>query len=589
MKSKLLAGLRGALLIIVGGNTLGILTAGLQPSQPSRMDRPSPMDPRAGSARRFNANLGSNDLQTAWRTHLNAQGLQAAGAADWLTVCRRLSLAMVGSGLSLEEIRQLQLLPQQDRVPHHRENLLQSGRFHDYWAERFTRFLVGADGGPFLVYRRRRFRTWLADELANNRPYDELVRTLITAQGLWTDRPEVNFYTVTYDSGDGQPDPIRLAARTTRAFLGIRIDCLQCHDDFLGNVSLGDPNCIGGDGSLREGTQQDFHALAAFFSAARASGLKGLVDRETNYRYRFLDATDEVDVLPGVPFRADLLHSPDESESGQSEFGQNEKPSADVSPRRARQQLADWLTHRDNQQFARAAVVRVWTLLFGRPPTSLDHPSSVDDLPLDATDHPMIAMLADGFVASDFDVRQLIRAITDSPPFRVDSRADFEVTQRHEDAMAVFPIVQLRGDQVAGAAMQAGRVKTIDRESSLLIQLQRFGDRNDFLKRYGDLGEDEFTSEAITLTQRLTMLNGKLVDQYSKWNPVFNASAHVGIFASDDSMAIRTLYLSVLNREPTADESIHFVDRLSNSDDRSDSIEDLVWVLLNSTEFAWNH
>ena len=98
--------------------------------------------------------------------------------------------------------------------------------------------------------------------MAANRGYDQIVRDLITAEGLWTDRPEVNFLTVTFDSNDGNPDPIRLAARTSRAFLGLRIDCLQCHNDFLGNVNLGDSD------SIREGMQSDFHQLAAFYTAA---------------------------------------------------------------------------------------------------------------------------------------------------------------------------------------------------------------------------------------------------------------------------------------------------------------------------------
>ena len=88
-----------------------------------------------------------------------------------------------------------------------------------------------------------------------------MVHDLVAAEGLWTDKPEVNFLTATFDSNDSQPDPVRLAARTSRAFLGLRIDCLQCHSDFLGNVSLGDVD------DPREGLQSDFHQLAAFFTS----------------------------------------------------------------------------------------------------------------------------------------------------------------------------------------------------------------------------------------------------------------------------------------------------------------------------------
>lgn len=510
-------------------------------------------------------------LEEAWRERLQAASLAPAPMADWLTVSRRLSLAMVGSGLSLEEIRDLQQVSEQERFQRHRNKLLQDARFHDYWAERLTRYLVGADDGPFLVYRRRRFRTWLSDQLAENVRYDQLVRNLITAEGLFTDRPEVNFHTVTFDSGDGSPDPVRMAARMSRAFLGVRIDCLQCHDDFLGNVSMGDPvwmtdlEADGETGDFREGTQQDFHGLAAFFTAAGTEGLQGLKDKPADYNYQFLDADEEVEIVPQVPFRRDLLPP--------MEYGKD-----------SRRRLAQWLTHPENVQFARATVNRVWTLLFGGPSGE-----GVDDLPLDQPPTPLMMSLTRAFIESGYDTRELIHLITDLPAFHVDSKADFEITRQHERALAAFPVVRLRAEQVAGAITQAGRVKTIDRDSAFFVQLQRFGDTNEFLKRYGDLGEDEFNQESVTITQRLVMLNGKLTRETASWNPVLNATSHVGMFASDDAKAVETLYLTGLNRFPTASETEHFVRRIGEADTRKQGFVDIVWVLFNSSEFSWNH
>ena len=199
------------------------------------------------------------DVDKVWADSLAEKGLSPAEPASWLTVCRRISLALVGNGVSLEEIRQLEQVPESARAAVHVQNLLQDPRYHHYWAERWTRFLVGTDNGQFIVYRRRRFRIWLSEVFAANRPYDQMVRDLITAKGLWTDRPEVNFLTATFDSNDGKADPVRLAARTARAFLGLRIDCLQCHNDFLGNVNLGDRRLNRG-----RGCRSDFHQLAAF-------------------------------------------------------------------------------------------------------------------------------------------------------------------------------------------------------------------------------------------------------------------------------------------------------------------------------------
>ncbi|MEM9368641.1 MAG: DUF1553 domain-containing protein [Planctomycetota bacterium] len=499
-----------------------------------------------------------------WRAHLQAMGLNAAEPADWLTTCRRASLALVGTGVSLEEIRSLENYPESERFRIHRDRLLETQRHADYWAERYTRFLVGAEDGPFLVYRRRRFRTWLGDQIRSNRRHDQLVRDLITSEGIWTDQPEVNFYTVTFDSGDGQPDPIRMAARVSRAFMGLRIDCLQCHDDFLGNVSLGDAEWLGGDGNLRVGAQDDFHQLASFFTSAVNKGLQGLQTQPADYRYQYLHATEEVDVEPNVPFRRDLL------------------PKQPADNDRAR--LAMWLTHHKNKQFARASVVRVWSLLFGRSPVD-----SVDNVPLDVPVHPMIETLTDAFIGSGFDTRQLIRWITDSPAFQVDSRASFDVTERHENAFAVFPIVRLRSEQVAGAALQASRIKTVDRDSSFFVQLQKFGDQNDFLRRYGDLGEDEFQKETATITQRLVMLNGKLIQERSKPNPVLNACSHIAMFGPSVSESVRSLYLTILNRSPSQTELNHFVQRVESADKQQEAYSDLAWVLFNSSGFSWNH
>ncbi|KLU04503.1 hypothetical protein RISK_003557 [Rhodopirellula islandica] len=602
--------------------------------------------------------LISTILEEQWRSGLESRGLEAGPMADWLTVCRRLSLSLAGTGLSLEEIRSLQRLPEADRVATHRERLLLSDRFHHYWAERTARYLVGADEGPFIVYRGRRFRTWLANHYAMNTPYDELVRMLITAEGVWTDRPEVNFHTVTFDSGDDAPDPIRLAARTTRAFLGVRIDCLQCHDDFLGNVSLGDAAWVRPhtaaeapvtetDASetesswlLREGAQEDFHSLAAFFTAATSEGVQGLKDKRADYEYQYLYADETVPVEPNVPFRRDLLppRPPQKSESdeqvddekdgtGEQDAAQQDldsEPQVDDAivgvedavttgsggesetsdlPRYMsdRERLAYWLTHPENKPAARAAVTRVWTLLFGRPPAIETEygfqVGEVDNLPLDSPPSEMIDTLTEAFVDGGFDVRELIRLITNAPAFRVSSRADFDVTEQHELAMAVFPVTRLRSEQVAGATIQSGRVKTINRDSSFLVQLQQFGSLNDFLKRYGDLGEDEFTPQPVTITQRLVMLNGKLVSETASPNPILNASSHIEMFARNDQEVVRTLYLTVLNREPTEPELKHFTTRLTPESrnqsepptSRKQEITDLTWALLNSSEFAWNH
>jgi hypothetical protein len=165
------------------------------------------------------------------------------------------------------------------------------------------------------------------------------------------------------------------------------------------------------------------------------------------------------------------------------------------------------------------------------------------------------------------------------------------VTTEHENQWAVFPLTRLRPEQVAGGIIQACSLTTIDANAHILRQLGRYFSQNEFIKRYGDLGEDEFGNQGGTITQRLLMLNGKLIDERTKDNPFTNASTRIMMVTRDPARAVETGYLCVLSRLPTGKELEYFRDRLqaSTGKDRSRSMEDLFWVLLNSTEFSWNH
>lgn len=545
-------------IILVG---LGYMASGL--SKPEEKKRPK-------KAKTEMVSLNTRSLIPTLQQHIDAVnqardlqlaelGLESAPAADWLTICRRISLALVGSGMSLEEIRALEQYPIEMRESIHLQNLLDDSRFHDYWAERWTRYMVGGNGGPILVYRRRRFVVWLSDMIAANQPYDETVQNLITAEGLFTDQPQVNFLTVTLDSDEsGHPDPIRLAARTSRAFLGMRIDCLQCHNDFLGNVNLGEPF------NPREGLQSDFHGLAAFYSSAKMNGLQGIRTGDADYEYQYLDSTEVEPVPPAVPFQPELLPA-----------------EGDVRTR-----LAEWVTHPMNHQFSRAAVSRFWTLMFGESATE-----EVDNIPLDEELPMMLRPIVNDF-RQHRDVRRVIEIIVRSDAFRVDSRADFDVTPEHESVFAVFPLMRLRAEQVAGSIVQGSRVKSVTRDSAFLIQLMKFGSINDFLQRYGDLGENELAADSdsgVTIPQRLLMLNGDMLGESSEPNPLLNASAHINMFAGSDAQAVDVMFLCLLNRYPDNEESAYFVGRLAEAENREEMIVDFFWTLANTTEFAWNH
>jgi hypothetical protein len=492
-------------------------------------------------------------VDAEWIRTWGDAGVEPVEEASPLIVARRLSLALTGSIPSLEEIRAIESMEPDERLEGWVMHLLRDRRTADYLAERWARVLVGVEDGPFIVYRRRRLVKWLADALRKNRPVDAWVRELITAEGIWTTRPEVNFVTATVDpDNDAEgPDEEKLAGRVSRAFLGVRMDCVQCHDDFFGD----------------RWKQKDFHQLAAFFVGAEMS-LTGVRDKEgRTYEYRYLRRPERELVPARVPFQEELL------------------PAEGA----LRTRLAAWVTHPENRAFARTVVNRVWAQLFGQP---LHQP--IDDIPLDGPFPPGMEILTTDFVEHGYDVQRLIRVIAATRVFRLESRASEgmePVTGRQEELFAAFPLTRLRPEQVAGALWQSARLRTVDADAPVLVRMIRYFQQQDFVGRYGDLGADEFEGYAGTIPQRLVMMNGELVRERTGDNIVMNAATRIGAVAPDDGTAVEAAFLAVLTRRPTPEEAAHFVDRLGMESGlkKAERMEDLYWTLLNSTEFSWNH
>jgi hypothetical protein len=490
------------------------------------------------------------ELDADFRRRWSERGLAPSPMAPELAVMRRLSLALTGSIPSLEEIRRFEARPAGARVAPWLEELLRDRRSADYLAERLARAYVGTEDGPFLLFRRRRFTTWLSDAILENRPYNAIVRDLIAENGLWTDHPATNFVTVTYDPEAGRPDPERLGARVARAFLGVRLDCAQCHDH-----------------PFQPWKQGDFRGLAAFFGSVR-SNLRGIHDGDGHYKPPDRKTKEPTTVEPRVPFLSDL------------------RPKTG-SPR---EQLAAWVVNPANPNLPRAIVNRVWALLLGRP---LVEP--VDDLPAAGELPPLLTRLADDFVGHGYDLRRLVRVIAATEAFRRDSAGasvdpTAAPTEEHEEAWAAFPLTRLRPEQVAGALFQATTLATIGAQSPWVVRLAAYTGRNDFVRRYGDTGEDEFDARGGTIPQRLLLMNGDLVRDRIK-DDLLNATTRIAVLAPDDRKAVEVAYLVVLTRRPTPEEWDHFAGRLAGTtgQGRKDRLTDLYWTLLNTTEFSWNH
>ena len=125
-------------------------------------------------------------------------------------------------------------------------------------------------------------------------------------------------------------------------------------------------------------------------------------------------------------------------------------------------------------------------------------------------------------------------------------------------------MTRLRPEQVAGAILQAASLTTLDAQSHWFVRLIVYTGRNDFVRRYGDTGEDEFDARGGTIPQRLLLMNGELVQKQTE-DGLFNAAPQIAQLAPDDRKAVEVAYLAVLTRRPTPEESAHFEARLEGT------------------------
>ena len=342
---------------------------------------------------------------------------------------------------------------------------------------------------------------WLSDAILANRRYDAVVRDLIADDGLWTDHPAVNFLAVTIDEQTERPTPDRLAARVSRAFLGIRLDCAQCHDH-----------------PFQPWKQSDFRGLAAFFGGVH-SDLRGIRDLENDYQP--LDRKGQepkrgraVRAVPSRPAAGIGRSARVGSRSGSPTRGTRTLP--------ARRSIASGRSSSAARWSSRSTT---WP-----PRPRFTRPSS----PSPTTSPP-----------NGYDLHRLIRIIAATEAFRLD-RADEEASETHEASWAVFPMTRLRPEQVAGAIFQAASLTTIGPQSHWFARLVAYTGRNDFVQRYGDMGEDEFDARGGTIPQRLLLMNGDVVREQIKDGPL-SATSNIAGLARDDPTAVEAAYLTVLD------------------------------------------
>jgi hypothetical protein len=379
---------------------------------------------------------------------------------------------------------------------------------------------------------------WLRKQLKANTSYDHLAR------GLLTDPEAVGFFLANENKAED------LASRTSRLLLGVRLECAQCHDDR-------------GGGKWK---RTQFWEFAAFFAGLRQ---------------------DQSPIVTG-PRRQ--KPGPARIQVGETKtwvetrFPDGSRPGwrRDVTPRQA---LAAWIARGDNPWFARAAVNRLWQYFFGVGLIDPVEGLGMEDNP---PSHPeLLDELALQFVAHDFDLKYLIRAITLSRTYQRTSRQ----THPRQAEPRLFARASTRGlspEQLYDSVVLATGYRPAPTTGTEKGRPVSGSARDEFLAPFDD-PDSQPVDFSASIQQALMMMNGKFIQEATRSSRSTTVAAVIDS-KRPRSLALRIedLYLATLSRKPRPQETGRLLEYASGRDGKQ-ALRDIFWSLLNSTEFILNH
>lgn len=455
--------------------------------------------------------------------------------------CRRVWLDLSGVAPPVSQLRRFLEDSSTDKRERLVDSLLRSPRFASHMASRWIDTLLPADVQTQAQSADNiaELHRWLQKQFLENTPYDHFVGRFLTAGGQGNSGPAI-FYT----SYSLQPE--RLAAATSRIFMGIQLQCAQCHDHPFGKWS-----------------QESFWEYAAFFGQLqqRDGAMAGQTIIEDRSGGEVMFPETERVMLPRYP-------------------GASGYPEEDPSENR-RRQLTIWMASRDNPYFARAAANRAWSHMLGR---GLVEP--VDDMDSDnPSSHPELLKHLSGFLIEQrFDLRALYAAIGRSRAYGLTSRVAPD-EHRPPGSFAAMQVKTLSPEQFYDSLQQ-----NVFRQSAVIPSDRNSpsrGQKQQFLTRMR-VAEASVRDYPHGVVQALGLMNGPEVTLATQQN----SSALLHTFDApffDDRQRVETLFLATLSRMPSESESKRFLDYLGNHDDataKSNTMGDLLWILINTAEYA---
>ena len=484
---------------------------------------------------------------------LKAVGMPPSEISDDTTFFRRSTLDIAGRLPTPEEAEKFLASKDPKRRDLWIDSLLASSDYADFFANKWSALLRNKRGTGTHTRGTFAFHSWIRDSLAENKPYDQFVRQVVSASGDLAENPPVAWFRQVRSSSSQLED-------TAQLFLGQRLQCAQCHHH-----------------PYEKWSQDDYFSLAAVFNQTGRKGGSQPGEEVIFHQGGFASATNKrtkQDVKPAA-------------------LGTKlNQVTSDEDPRAA---LADWFSSKTNPFFAKSLVNRYWKHFFGRGLVDPEDDMRETNPP---SNPELLDALAQNFIASGFDMKQLIRTIAQSTVYQLSSipnqynAGDKQYFSRYypkrHQAEVLFDSVNLvlkTDSKFSGLPTGTRAVQLPDNS---------FNSSSYFLSVFGRPESNSSCecerSQEVSLAQCLHLLNSKEIQERLTADDGRPASL-ANDTKTSNPLKLRQLYMLAFSREPSTNEiqfAQSYLDKKGDQQKKT-AYEDIVWAVLNTKEFLFNH
>ncbi len=493
----------------------------------------------------YPAEPDANYVDTFVSAKLKKLRISPSGVCSDEVFLRRIYLDVVGLPPTVEEYERFTASTEPDKRAKLIDELLGRKEFSEIWVNKWAEMLQVKSSNEISYKAMFLYYNWLVEKLSKNTPMDEMVRELLGATGGTFKNPATNFYRATNDK-------LALTENVAQVFMGMRIQCAQCHNH-----------------PFDRWTQNDYYQFAAFFA--------------------------QIGQKQGEDYREQIIFSSGGGEQNHPVGGAVMPPKflggeAPVTAGKDRRVvLAEWLASPQNPWFASSFANRVWAHFNG---AGIVEP--VDDFRVSnpASNPELLDELGKRFTASKYDLKSLVRDICNSRTYqRTTARNESNASDERNFAHAT--IRRIKAENLLDAIGAVTDTKEKFQGLPLgarAVQIADGGRSTYFLTTFGRATRETVCSCEVkmepTLSQALHLLNGDTVNAKIRQGNLIPKLIANRKYPEE---RIMELYIRCLSRKPTREELDKLMPVFGEGANHAQALEDVFWALLNSREFLFNH